>query len=213
MVCWIGLVLWLSLGLHKAPVTPQGGPPVATYGKYPGVAPVHPSIPPNVILSKDWDEVRAVRETTLKSHPDLASEYQQLKADMVRQETELNAAMIKSDPKVAPILAKVEQLRKQTEAGSPQSSSSPSTKATPAKQISLSANDWQELRVTRSAALKADPDLPQQTSQLREKVYHFEQKLSAAMLEADPKIAPLLASFSSDWKPAEFPVPPNDANK
>ena len=57
-------------------------------------------------------ELRSVRDTTLQNNPDLASEYKSLLAEMDQQQKDLDAAMIKADPKVAPVVAKLEELRK-----------------------------------------------------------------------------------------------------
>ncbi len=73
-----------------------------------------PSPPPNRILGNEWDQLRTVRDTTLKNNPDLASEYEELRAEMNEQQKELYAAMIKVDPKVASILVKVENMQKET---------------------------------------------------------------------------------------------------
>ena len=63
-------------------------------------------------LPSEWQELRSTRDTTLQSNPDLAAEYKSLLAEMDQQQKDLDAAMIKADPKVAPIVAKLEQLRK-----------------------------------------------------------------------------------------------------
>jgi hypothetical protein len=48
----------------------------------------------------------------LQNNPDLAAEYKSLLAEMDEQQKALDAAMIKADPKVAPIVAKLQELRK-----------------------------------------------------------------------------------------------------
>jgi CHASE3 domain sensor protein len=76
------------------------------------VKPFHPPPSSNFLAVNEWQELRSVRETTLKNNPDLAAEYKALLAEMDEQQKDLEAAMIKADPKVAPIVAKLEALRK-----------------------------------------------------------------------------------------------------
>ncbi len=54
---------------------------------------------------------KGARAGPLQDNPELAAEYQELRADIQQQESALNTAMLKADPKVAPILAKLELLR------------------------------------------------------------------------------------------------------
>jgi GrpB-like predicted nucleotidyltransferase (UPF0157 family) len=72
------------------------------------------SASPNKTLGSEWDQLRVVRDTTLKNNPDLASEYVELRLEVNEQQKELDAAMIKADPKVADILVKVEKLETQS---------------------------------------------------------------------------------------------------
>jgi len=57
-------------------------------------------------------EYRAAREQVLKENPDLAAEYQELMTENEKQARDLDAAMIKADPKVASILAKINLQRR-----------------------------------------------------------------------------------------------------
>jgi hypothetical protein len=74
----------------------------------------------------------------------------------------------------------------------------------------LSPDEWQELRMARMAALKANPELITKAVQLSEKLRQFEQKLNAAMLKTDPNIAPVLAKFAANRlaAPHSIPQPP-----
>jgi hypothetical protein len=66
----------------------------------------------------DWQEYHQTRDQTLRQNPDLSAKYKTLLSDISKQEENLDAAMIKSDPTVAPILAKLAALR---ERNTPQS--------------------------------------------------------------------------------------------
>ncbi len=89
-------------------------PPRQTDGRvHDASLPPRPAPPPtNMPLPSEWQELRAVRDITLQKRPDLAAEYKSLLAEMDDQQKRLDEAMIKADPKVAPIVAKLEQLRK-----------------------------------------------------------------------------------------------------
>ena len=113
----VALALGWFLGGRQSHVTPVPAtfPPVAH-------APVTSTIPPvpspassppsNLPLPSEWQELRAVRNITFQNNPALAAEYKSLLAEMDDQQKRLDEAMIKVDPKVAPIVAKLEQLRK-----------------------------------------------------------------------------------------------------
>lgn len=74
--------------------------------------PSAPQQSPSFLAYNEWQELRSARETTLKNNPDLAAEYKALLAEMDEQQKKMDAAMIKADPKVAPIVAKLEAMRK-----------------------------------------------------------------------------------------------------
>jgi hypothetical protein len=100
------------------------GRPGTTPPKYVPVAhsPATNAVPPlparptptasNLPLPSGWQKLRSVRDTTLQNNPDLAAEYKSLLGEMDQQQKDLDAAMIKADPKVAPIVAKLAELRK-----------------------------------------------------------------------------------------------------
>lgn len=103
---------WLLWGRHSAPAMPSA----IAHAPATNAIPPLPSRPTpasaNMPLPSEWQELRSTRDTTLQSNPDLAAEYKSLLAEMDQQQKDLDAAMIKADPKVAPIVAKLEQLRK-----------------------------------------------------------------------------------------------------
>jgi len=72
-------------------------------------------LPPasNLPLPSEWQELRSVREKTLQQNPELAAEYKSLMAELDQQQRDLDAAMIKIDPRVAPVIAKLAEIRKQ----------------------------------------------------------------------------------------------------
>jgi hypothetical protein len=120
----LALVLgWLIWGRHSTPGIPAKFTPIAHSPATNAIPPlpVRPSPPPpsNLPLPSEWQELRSARDTTLQNNPELADEYKSLLAEMDQQEKDLDAAMIKADPKVAPIVAKLEQMRKKNTVKSP----------------------------------------------------------------------------------------------
>jgi hypothetical protein len=70
----------------------------------------HPMAPVFPVAS-EMQEYRSTEEQTLRAHPELAAEYKELIDEMAGQEKDLEAAMIKADPAVAPVVAKLRALR------------------------------------------------------------------------------------------------------
>jgi len=60
-----------------------------------------------------------VRETTLRANPNLATEYKQIIDDLRDEQAKLDAAMVKANPKVAPIIAKLTVLRQRNGGSAP----------------------------------------------------------------------------------------------
>ncbi len=57
---------------------------------------------------EEWQELRNARQAALKENPELATKAQELSAKMRAFQEKLDAAMLKSDPHLAPVLAKFE---------------------------------------------------------------------------------------------------------
>jgi hypothetical protein len=57
----------------------------------------------------------------------------------------------------------------------------------------LTPAEMHELDLARQEALKADPDLAQDSVQLKQKLRDFQFKLDQAILAADPNVAPVVA--------------------
>jgi len=83
--------------------------------------------------------------------------------------------------------------------------------AAAAQPISISADEWQELRAARAAAIQANPDLVAENTRLMEKMRDLETKLNAAMIKTDPAIAPTLAKFEAQRQRSAAPGPPPTA--
>ncbi|HUB66025.1 MAG TPA: hypothetical protein VL981_00910 [Candidatus Methylacidiphilales bacterium] len=64
-----------------------------------------------------------------------------------------------------------------------------------AGQITITQQEWQELRAARAAALQANPGLQAKNAKLIEEMRALQDKIDAAMIKADPTIAPLLSRF------------------
>jgi hypothetical protein len=67
----------------------------------------NPSAPnSNTLSPAEWQELRAARMAAIKANPALVTKATQLQDKLRQFEQKLNAAMIKTDPTVAPVLAK-----------------------------------------------------------------------------------------------------------
>jgi hypothetical protein len=74
-----------------------------------------------------------------------------------------------------------------------------------ANSSTLPSEEWQELRIARQAALKANPDFAAKSALLSAKMRAFQDKLDAAMIKTDPKIAPILAEFEGGHRVTQIP--------
>jgi hypothetical protein len=60
---------------------------------------------------------------------------------------------------------------------------------------SLTPMEWQELRAAHQAALRENPALATKAIALAQKMRAFQSKLHAAMIQANPSIAPVVAKL------------------
>jgi hypothetical protein len=168
----IGAVGWGVWTRHEA--TLLGAKPVN----------LHPA-PLEMVMSKNWQEVRAARVLAFQNNPDLTSQYQQILKAMNDQRKKLDAAMIQANLKIAPLIAKQQS-----------------------GNTALTSTELRELLLTRQAAFKANPDLVAKSAQLSKKMNAFRSTFTANMIKTDPKVAPMLAKLG-DVPPAHQPdLPP-----
>ena len=63
--------------------------------------------------------------------------------------------------------------------------------------VTITAEDWQELRMARSQAIESNSDFSLESKQLADEMRAFEDKLDTAMMKADPGMAPLITKFEA----------------
>jgi hypothetical protein len=106
-------VAWIISETHKSSsvvaLTSNFKPNSPFVSPSPGNIP-HP-VNTGLLVAQQWQELRNDRETALRNNPDLATEYRTLVAEMDAQQKKLDAAMISADPKVAPVVAKLDIIR------------------------------------------------------------------------------------------------------
>jgi hypothetical protein len=75
--------------------------------------PMPPPGPPGhgMLTSDERQELKTAHQAALQANPDLATEGKALRDQMEAYQKKLSAAMIAADPKVQPILAKMEAAR------------------------------------------------------------------------------------------------------
>ena len=181
----------------RHPAAPQ--PVAVTPTSQPNTPTVsHPAPPPPLMASNDFQKYRVARQEALQTNPALQDNYKDILKSMDAQQTKLDAAMIKANPDLAPVIAKLVALRKQHSTHIAPSSASPST--TPAA-ANLTPEEWQELRAARSEAIQSDTDLTTESKKLAERMAAFENQLDAIMIKANPDIAPIIAKFEAGRRP------------
>jgi hypothetical protein len=72
--------------------------------------PAHPGRPGR-LTPEEMQELHAAHDAALKANPDLAAEDKELRDKMHAHEKKVDDAMIKADPKVAPLIEKIEKER------------------------------------------------------------------------------------------------------
>jgi hypothetical protein len=72
---------------------------------------------PGMLTKDEMDELHSAHDAALQANPDLATEEKDLKAKMDAFHKKMDAAMIAADPKVEPIIQKMDAARERHEAG------------------------------------------------------------------------------------------------
>ena len=148
--------------------------------------------------SYEWHKYEDVRKAALTANPALQSEYKDILQKMNVQQTEDFAAIVKTDPKVAPVIAKLEALRSLHTAPIDHShASKPDKFASVPAAMQITPKEWQELDAARNLAIKANPDLMQSSEKLNDRLRSIEVALNAAMAKADSEMAPLITKFGA----------------
>jgi len=80
-------------------------------------------------------------------------------------------------------------------------------------QISITPDEWQELRAARNAAIQANPDLIAENKKLLERMRALQDKVDALMIKTDPSIAPIIAKFEANRPHLGTPAAPPSAKK
>ena len=65
----------------------------------------------------------------------------------------------------------------------------------------LTPDERKQVIADREAALKANPDLAAREKELRDKMMALQKDIDAAMIAADPSVAPILAKMHADGPP------------
>jgi hypothetical protein len=109
----LALLLIMALPLSGTVWAQQAGSTPASPTRPPSGAPP-PGAPPtgaNQITPDEWQELRAARSAAFQANPDLVAENRKLSEKMRALEDKINVAMVKADPTIGPIIAKLEANR------------------------------------------------------------------------------------------------------
>ena len=99
----LSLLLFVGLSLAGTTWAQQAG---STHNLPSGAPPAGAS--KTTITPEEWQELRAAHTAALQANPDLTAEHTKLMERMRTFEDKLDAAMIKINPAIAPIIAKFE---------------------------------------------------------------------------------------------------------
>jgi hypothetical protein len=102
---FLGFCLICPTVLNAASVTTNAAPITASIA--PPVSHIVASSS-RTMTSEEWQELRTARQAALKANPDFAAKSAQLTAKMRAFQEKLDAAMVKTDPNLVPILVKFE---------------------------------------------------------------------------------------------------------
>ena len=107
----MGLVAGFGLGIHYA--QPKGGVAAVkpTVAEAPAAALVNLNGPPT---ATDLQDYQRARRLVLHENPQLVAEYKEIVDEMNKHQEDIEAAMVKCDPKVAPIVAKLAAMRERS---------------------------------------------------------------------------------------------------
>ncbi|MEO6846543.1 MAG: hypothetical protein ABI443_04065 [Chthoniobacterales bacterium] len=144
------------------------------------------TVDPTTVLPKEWASFRLERTVFLRSNPKLVAQSHAINQQIKAQQAKVEAAMVKADPKVAPLLAKVNGLLKN------------GWKAKSSDKASLTIADWQRLRAARAAAFAANPSLAATNRQLMKQQKALGNKVDAALTKADPTATGFVSIWPSD---------------
>jgi len=140
---------------------------------------------PATMSEAEWTEYRFERLTIIRTTPELSAESKQLEAEAMAQTTAMEAAMVKAEPSVEPVLAKLSALLK-------------GNWYAPSEVDLLSAADWAKIRAARAAALQANPELAAANSAQKERKQAFDARVGSALIKADPSLAGLVEKLGKD---------------
>jgi hypothetical protein len=133
---WVALILLACAGTawwihgHLTKITPVAQTsPARSAPNSPVVTRIIPRMTVTATSANLWQAYALARQQALQQNPELAAEYKQLQAEMQVQMKKLEAAIVRTDPKTAPIIAKYHAMRERrmamTDATAPKSPTAP----------------------------------------------------------------------------------------
>ncbi len=190
----VGLILggmtWYGFHKERASLLATGHP---THLNTP---PLTPPAPSPLLGVYEWQKYQKARQTALQTNPILQEEYKQIFRTMQSQQADFNAAMVKADPEAASAVAKFEALRAHD--GGPMTHANASGQNLKEPPSNLTPQDWVKLREARDKVMQSDPSFPTQSSKLSDQMHAYEADLDAAMIKAQPDMAPLVEKYKAN---------------
>jgi hypothetical protein len=153
---------------------------------------------PPLLSVGEWQKYHAARQGALTANPELRDEYQDLLKQMDALQVKSDDAMVAADPKLKPVIAKLDALRMRN--GGAGAATVPGAKLAPkisGAAPTVTAAEWQELRAARSKAMQANPDLVAEAKKLQDKMRAYQGTLDADIVKSNPQVKPLITKFES----------------
>jgi hypothetical protein len=194
----VASLIWAGVeryGFYKGTANPSTAAAISK----PSVPPANPPALSPLVAVAEWQRYHNARQGALQANPALQSEYQDILQKMDAQQAADFAAIVKVNPKVAPVVAKLVALRAQH--GTPITPPHPSAAGKVAQApegVTITPKEWQALRAARSLAMQVNPGLMLESEKLAERMQAWEAAVDAAMVKGDSGMAPLVARFGAD---------------
>jgi hypothetical protein len=153
---------------------------------------------PPLLSVGEWQKYHAARQGALVANPGLRDQYQGFLKQMDALQVKSDDAMVAADPKLKPVIAKLEALRMRN--GGAEAASAQGAKPSPkvsGPAPTISAAEWQELRAARSKAMQASPGLVAEAKALQDKMRAYQGTLDADMVKSNSLVKPLITKFES----------------
>jgi len=108
LLIWLGSIMLLAATPSTDVSSPSPNPKPSPVQTGIPLRPNGPPLNPNAVTAQEWQELLAARTAALQANPDLMSNANEISQKMRDFQQRLNAAVIKTNPSLAPFIAMME---------------------------------------------------------------------------------------------------------